>query len=365
MRGAIEPLIDGDAFFSALVQAIQDARESIDIRLYIFDRDDYALRIAELLRRRSFEVRVRIVLDYLGTMLAAQVPSPALAPYAGSAAGGRSILDFLRRDSRIEVRTASNPWLTADHAKLIVVDRRLAFLGGMNIGREYRYAWHDMMVAVRGPVVGHLARDFERRWAHAGPGGDIAYAASAALSEAFEGEVEHADYVPLRALYTRTGDSEILRTQLAAMQQARSRIWVQQPYVSDDAIVAELIRARRRGVDVRVILPSQGDSGFMNQANVVASNAFVRNGIRVYAFPGMTHVKAALYDGWACVGSANFDKLSLRINQETDLATSDPAFVGRLQRDLFERDFARSREVLAPRSIGWGTYLGSFIANQL
>jgi phosphatidylserine/phosphatidylglycerophosphate/cardiolipin synthase-like enzyme len=149
------------------------------------------------------------------------------------------------------------------------------------------------------------------------------------------------------------------------MQQARSRIWVQQPYVSDDAIVAELIRARRRGVDVRVILPSQGDSGFMNQANVVASNAFVRNGVRVYAFPGMTHVKAALYDGWACVGSANFDKLSLRINQETDLATSDPAFVGRLQRDLFERDFARSRELLAPRSIGWGTYLGSFIANQL
>ena len=149
------------------------------------------------------------------------------------------------------------------------------------------------------------------------------------------------------------------------MRAARQRIWVQHAYVADDAVVSELIRARRRGVDVRVILPSRGDSGFMDGANLVAANAFVRNGIRVYAYPGMTHVKAALYDGWACVGSANFDKLSLRVNQETNVATSDPRFVGRLERELFERDFARSAEVKEPRSLGWSAYFASFVAGQL
>ena len=87
--------------------------------------------------------------------------------------------------------------------------------------------------------------------------------------------------------------------------------------------------------------------------------------MRVYAFPGMTHVKAALYDGWACIGSANFDKLSLRVNLETNIGTSDPRFAGRLERELFERDFARSRELLEVRSVGWSAYLASFVANQL
>jgi phosphatidylserine/phosphatidylglycerophosphate/cardiolipin synthase-like enzyme len=118
-------------------------------------------------------------------------------------------------------------------------------------------------------------------------------------------------------------------------------------------------------VDVRVILPSEGDSGFMNSANLVAANAFVRHGVRVYVYPGMTHVKAALYDGWALVGSANLDKLSLRVNLETNVGTTDPRFVARLERELFEPDFARSRPMDRPRSIGWPTYLGAFLARQL
>jgi len=364
-RGAIEPLIDGEAFFGALVQSIQDARDGIDIRLYIFDRDDYALRIAELLKRRSAQVRVRVVLDYLGTVFAAQVPSTPAYPYASTERVAGSILDFLRSDSRVEVRASTNPWLTSDHAKVILVDRSVAYVGGMNIGHEYRFSWHDMMVSLQGPVVGRLARDFEQRWAHAGLGGDFALAAVAAAEERFEGPAERDDYVDLRLLYTNTGDPQILRAQLAAMAQASRRIWVQQPYLSDDAMIAGLVAARRRGVDVRVVLPSQGDSGFMNGANLVAANALIRNGVRVYAFPGMTHVKAALYDGWACVGSANFDKLSLRVNLETDVATSDPRFVDRLERELFERDFARSREIREQRSVGWSAYLASFIANQL
>ena len=86
------------------------------------------------------------------------------------------------------------------------------------------------------------------------------------------------------------------------------------------------------GVDVRIILPTLNDSGFMNSANLLAAKAFLNNRVRVYGYPGMSHVKAAIYDGWACLGSANFCKLSLRINQETNLATSDPGFVDQLRR---------------------------------
>jgi phosphatidylserine/phosphatidylglycerophosphate/cardiolipin synthase-like enzyme len=72
----------------------------------------------------------------------------------------------------------------------------------------------------------------------------------------------------------------------------------------------------------------------------------------------MTHVKAAIYDGWACLGSANFNKMSLRIGQELDVAFSDPATAGRLKKDLFEADFKRSRELTQPLPLNW---LDSFV----
>jgi cardiolipin synthase len=362
-RGSLQPLIDGEAFFLALVQAIQDARESIDIRLYIFDSDAYALRIADLLKERSREVRVRVLVDRFGSMAAGQVPSKS--PYYASHKPPLSIAAYLRQDSKVEVMQLDNPWLTSDHTKVIVVDGRRAFLGGMNIGREYRYEWHDLMVETTGPIVGRLQKDFDKRWAHAGPGGDLAFALAALKPQAAAADTEAAEHLDIRPLYTRSGDAQILRAQLAAIRRARAYIYVQQPYLSDDEVISELIAARRRGVDVRVILPTSNDSGFMNSANLLAARAFLRHGVRVYGYPGMTHVKAAIYDGWACVGSANFDKLSLRINQETNLATADPRFVDALRRDLFEADFARSKEWTEAKPVRWNDYIAEFIADQL
>ena len=362
-RGSMQPLIDGEAFFVSLVQAIQKARDSIDIRLYIFDTDDYALRIADLLRRRSHEVRVRVLIDRIGTLTAGQVPRQS--PYYSGKQPPLSIADYLRRDSKVEVRVVNNPWLTSDHTKVIAIDGTRTFLGGMNIGREYRYEWHDLMVEVKGPIVGRLRKDFDKRWAHTGLGGDLAFFIASLKKEPGSAAADAADHIDIRPLYTRTGDAQILRAQLAAIRRAKARIYIEQPYLSDDELIAELIRARRRGVDVRVVLPTRNDSGFMNSANLLAARAFLANGIRVYGYPGMTHVKAALYDGWATVGSANFDKLSLRINQETNLATSDPRFVDQLRRDLFETDFARSREWTEARPVGWNDYIAEFIADQL
>jgi cardiolipin synthase len=360
-RGSIAPLIDGEAFFTHLVQAVQEARKSIAVRLFIFDNDDYAMRIADLLKQRSREVRVRVLIDALGTLGASQA-----AP-DGAATEPRpfSIADYLRADSQVEVRETPNPWLLSDHTKAILVDRRLAYVGGMNIGHEYRHDWHDMMVALEGPIVGRLQHDFDIAWAYAGFGGDLAYLQALGSRETFVGDAERPDYVDLRPIYTRTLDPQLLRVQVAAIRRARDAIWVEQPYVSDDSLVGALIDARARGVDVRMIVPTRGDSQFMNSANLLAASVLVRNGVRVYVYPGMTHVKAALYDGWACLGSANFDKLSLRVNQETNVATSDPAFVEKLRRDLFEADFARSRELTEPPTAGWGTYITAYVAGQL
>ncbi len=362
-RGSMKPLIDGEAFFVSLVQAIQDARESVEIRLYIFDSDDYALRIADLLKRRSHEIKVRVLIDQIGTLAAGQVPSKS--PYYSRSKPPVSIAAYLKQDSNVEVRMVNNPWLTSDHTKVIVVDRSKAFLGGMNIGREYRYEWHDLMVELEGPIVGRLLKDFDQRWAYAGFGGDLAFALASLNDAPYSGEAGGPGFIDIRPLYTRTGNAQILRAQLAAIRQAKSRIYVEQPYVSDDEVIAELIRARRRGVDVRVVLPVRNDSGFMNSANLIAARALLGNGVRVYGYPGMTHVKAALFDGWACVGSANLDKLSLRINQETDLATSDPHFVALIQRELFEADFARSTKWTAAKPVGWSDYIAEFIADQL
>jgi phosphatidylserine/phosphatidylglycerophosphate/cardiolipin synthase-like enzyme len=133
--------------------------------------------------------------------------------------------------------------------------------------------------------------------------------------------------------------------------------------LTDDEILVELVRARRRGVDVRVVVPS-GDT-IMDASNVVATNLLVRNGVRVYVYPGPIHGKAAIFDGWACFGSANMDDLSLRVNQEVNLATSSPEVVAELRERLFERDFARSREIVEPRPVGWDAYVLDFLAEQL
>jgi cardiolipin synthase len=358
--GTIVPLIDGNAFFISLVQALQDARRSVSVRLFIFDNDDYAVSMADLLKRRSDEVRVRVLIDSLGTLGAGQG-----APQGAASRPSFSIAQYLRVDSNVKVRETPNTWLMADHTKTLIVDGQLAYLGGMNIGYEYRHQWHDMMVGLGGPIVARLQRDFDLAWAYAGFGGDLAYLQAL-------GDVDRAvvappgsNYVEIRPLYTQTFNPQVLRAQLAAIRRAQREIWVEQPYVSDDSLINALIDARARGVDVRMILPSSGDSRFMNSANLLTARALMTGGVRVYIYPGMTHVKAALYDGWACLGSANFDKLSLRVNRETNVATSDPVFAGRLRQELFEADLARSRELLEVPSVGWGTYISAYVAGQL
>jgi len=102
----------------------------------------------------------------------------------------------------------------------------------------------------------------------------------------------------------------------------------------------------------------------MEYSNRVAMNTLIDQGVRVYLFPRMSHIKAAVYDGWICLGTANFDKLSLQINRELNVATSDADTVERLLNELFMPDFAKSVEITEPVSLDLKHHLIELIADE-
>ena len=357
--GRISFLVDGDEYFCRLIQAIKAAEYSVDIRTYIFDNDDFATEIADRLKDRSGDVRVRVMVDGLGTMQAMHA-DPKTMPVGYKAP--LSMRVYMQSDSDVRLRSNTNPWFTGDHTKTTIIDRKTAFVGGMNIGREYRYDWHDLMMEVTGPVVDQLQHESDKAWARAGLFGDLAN-----LVTFIRGKKRLADKggYPVRVLQTRNFDSDIHKAQLAAIQSARRYILIENPYFSDDRTVYELAKARRRGVDVRVIVPMQGNHGPMNSSNMVTINQLLQHGIRVYEYPGMSHVKAAIYDGWASVGSANFDKLSLKVNKELNIATSHPATVKALLQRVFIPDLMLSREVRKPYTLTFGNKFAEIAVDEV
>jgi len=199
----------------------------------------------------------------------------------------------------------------------------------------------------------------------AGPFGDFAYARAAIFDRAHLRRNASPGSIDIRLLHTATGEMQIYHAQLAAIRRAKRYIYIENAYFNDNTILRALIQARQRGVDVRVILPAECDVGIMQTSDMVTANEMIRNGIRVFIYPGMTHVKAAIYDGWACVGSANMEKMSLRVSQEVDIAYSDPDTVAQLNRELFQTDFKRSKELKSPAELNWTDSFVEAIAEQL
>lgn len=359
--GSLSFMIGGDTFFPELIKQLRAAEKSIQIRIFIFDRDDWGVQIADILKEKSRQgVKVKVLLDSVGIIMGENHLSPDLPVGFIPPA---SMVDYLREDSKVKVRVSPSPWLRADHVKTVIIDESLVYTGGMNIGREYRYDWHDMMMAMHGSVNNVVIKEFYEAWAHASALGDFGYFFSRMVRPVpvLKSDGEY----PIRVLMTRLGQPQIYRAQLAAIRSARRRIYIHNPYFSDTTILFELIRARRRGVDVRVIMPRRGNHEIMNAGNVVTANVLLKNGIRVFRYPGMTHVKAAIYDGWLCAGSANFDKLSLKDNIELNVATSDLNTVERMNQLLFVPDFESSEELIEPLSSSPSNYFAKFFANQL
>jgi cardiolipin synthase len=359
VSGTAEFLVDGDEFFPYLIDAINKAETSVKIRTYIFDRDDFALEIADLLKKRSSEVEVKITVDGIGNEMAQKKDSETTP---GGYRAPREITRYLRDGSSVETRVLSNPWLAGDHVKTSIIDGEIAFIGGMNIGREYRWEWHDLMLKLTGPVVGLIEYDFDGKWAHSSTLGDVSLATHWMRKKR---ELPAPEEFEMRMLRTKPAKSEIYRAQRHAIRRAQKYIYIENAYFASSSILYELVKARMRGVDVRVIIPMEGNHGIMNLANVVSANTLLKYGARVYVYPGMSHVKAAIYDGWLCIGSANMDKMSFRVQREMNIASSNPEFARLTIEKVFEKDFATAEELTSPLPENWKNTLARIVASQL
>ena len=339
-EGSLESYVNGSEYFPAFEKAIAGAKSEISMQVFLFDNDDIAVRYGNLLRERARDVRVRVLLDDLGTSLATRV-APKTQPPEGFTPPD-NVVKFLSKGSRLKARRTLNPWLIADHTKLIVIDKELGFTGGMNMGREYYSEWHDLMVSVQGPVLAQMEYHFEDNWRRAGPLGDFA------RNPKVPTVVPAADVSEgVRVLRTdiARGDLGILNALTLAIRASQKKIWIETPYLSSDEVKRELGAAAERGIDVRIILPNPSDSDIMNIANFAAGADLIEKGVKVYLHPGMNHLKALICDDWAMVGSANLDTLSMRVNREINLATGNKAFVRELENRVFRKDFVAARRM--------------------
>jgi cardiolipin synthase A/B len=358
--GSLDLLIDGERFFPRLKQAFAAATNHISVEVYIFDKDDVGVGVADQLKQRSSQVSVKVILDRLGSIGGGAVPPGT--PMPEDFVAPTSICSYLKENSHVRVHPFLNPWLSADHSKVFLVDGTHAWMGGMNLGREYRYEWHDAMVELQGPIVASLEDEFRRDWAHEGPLGDLAYAVELAHGpRAIPASRPEDQWIKMRLLPTKTAWKPFSAAVQGAIGKAQSYIYLENPYLFDKRVIIALVRARNRGVDVRVVLPRVNDLKPGGRSNLVLANYLLEHGVRVYFYPGMTHVKALMVDDWGCLGSGNLNHLSLRVCQEQNVATSNPAFAARLKKELFEADFACSYELTAPVSIEWVDFLADLV----
>ena len=363
-KGSLKLLVDGERFFPRLQKAIAEATNHIHFESYIFDNDDVAVEIADQLKQQSHRVETRVIMDRLGSISAAEIP-PSTPP-ATNFIPPASIDAYLKKNSRVQVHPFLNPFASYDHSKVYLVDGCRAWLGGMNIGREYRYEWHDIMVELEGPVVDSLEQGFRRHWAHESLLGDLAYVAALVKPEPGHPPRENAQHwTSLRLLPTRTLWKPFSTAVLGALRHARSYIFVENPYLFDKRVITSLVNARSRGVDVKAIMPRTSDSKTGRRADLVIANYLLDHGVEVYIYPGMAHVKALLVDDWACLGSGNLNQFGLDLCQEQNVATSDPQFAATVKRDLFQADFARCYELTQPVSVEWLDSLADIVVESL
>lgn len=343
--GSVDLFVDGKAYFPELLREIDAAESSLDIQTYIFDNDPFAVRLADTLKKKSQEVPVRVYLDALGSQLAGMKNPPALGEDYPK---GPAIHRYLKEGSHVRVRRFLNPSLVGEHSKLHLIDQRIAYVGGMNLGWEYYHDWHDLMVRIEGPVIGDLAYRFESRWRSDDWMRNWGLKWTGLATRKLPPEDrDGSEDIPLRILVTQTskGQFEILEATTIAIRSASRRVWIQAPYFTSDDITGELENAVGRGVDVRVVIPGDNESGLMKSVNAESLERLAKAGGKIYAYPGMTHLKAAVFDDWATFGSSNYDTLSLRINRELNLASSHPKLVEELVQKIFLPDFRESRRM--------------------
>jgi cardiolipin synthase A/B len=335
----VEALTNGDAFYEAQLEAIRNAKRSINLEAYIFQRGKLTKRfVAALTERARAGVKVNLVLDTIGSFTTWNSFFDELRE-----AGGRVFwyhgFDW-RTLSRINHRT---------HRELIVIDCEIGFVGGAGFadhwafGRKRRPRWRDSVFCVRGEAVAGLQSTFVENWLEAS--GELLTAPAYYCFNQAEGTA------PVLVVDSSASSGQSTRGRIlfqTLMASARSSIDITTPYfLPDKGVRAELTRALANGVRVRILCPgSHHDHLVTRRSSRRLYGPLLEAGAEIYEYqPAMMHNKTMVVDNlWCVVGSTNIDHRSFTINDEFNLATCDASMASRLLEDL-TADLAVSRRV--------------------
>jgi cardiolipin synthase len=343
-------LVDGPQTYASIEEAMQAARHHIHLETFIFGDDEIGRKFADLMVRKHHEgVEVRVLYDSVGSM---ETPKTF---FEGLRAKGIPVREF-RPMNPVETPLV---WKiqNRDHRKIIVVDGKIGFTGGINIDSTYSSAssskpgpeaglqdgWRDTHVRIEGPAVNQLQTLFMDTWNAAGERTAFEPRQKYFATTAEAGK----DLVAIVANKSESDDRSLYATYLAAFKKAHSRLWITHAYFApNEELLQAMNEAAKRGADVRLIVPGFTDSRITLQATRATYTSLLEHGVHVYQLDdAFLHAKSVVIDGaLSIVGSANLDMRSFVHNDEVN-AVVVSRDVGQRMEQVFRRDQQAAREI--------------------
>lgn len=326
-------LIDGERFYPAMLEAIRSARSHVLLEMYLVTSGYVMERFVAALCEVATRVKVYLILDDFGSH--------------GLTADAR--LRLINQGVHLAIYNplryrAFRRNLLRDHRKLLIVDDRIAFLGGMGITDQFWSAgdaakgWHDVAIQVEGGCVADWREVFAEIWRR-----------SARMElECSVSTPDNVGYQVGRATVAQgPHQAEMQRSLVTRTRQAKRRVWLATAYfVPSRKIRRCLRRAAARGADVRLLLPGpHTDHPAIRHAGRRFYLGLLRHGVRIYEYqPRFLHSKMVLCDDWVSLGSCNIDRWNLRWNLEANQEVADVEFAA-VVAGQFEEDFRQSLEI--------------------
>jgi cardiolipin synthase A/B len=341
-------LEDGPATYRAMFEAIRAARDHVNLEVYIFRDDDVGREFQQLLLDKQAQgVQVNVIYDSVGSIKTPRAFFDAMKEK------GVRVLEF----NPVLPSAATGAVNNRDHRKLLVVDGRVAFVGGINIDDVYssssaavlrktpeeakKTGWRDIHVRIEGPVAGEFQRLFLDHWKK--------HDAEPLPARHYLPEVKPAGDALVRALGATADDPDavVYRTLLYAVKYAQKTVHLTVAYfIPDEQTVRVLGEAARRGVDVALILPGQTDFWAVFEAGRSHYTDLLEAGVKIYERKNvLLHSKTAVVDGvWSSIGSTNWDPRSFVHNDEINAEILGRDFAAKMEQ-AFEEDLRQSRQV--------------------
>lgn len=347
----VKLLIDGPATFKAMFEAIDGARSTIMLESYIIDDKELAQRLAALLEKKRAEgVAVVMIYDDIGSYATPNAYFERLRT-AGVAVCAFNPINPLKRPGYWAISHR-------DHRKIVVVDRAVAFTGGINISSVYSLGslsgalnsagveggWRDTQIELRGPAAQTLDDMVRDTWGHQGCEGELPPAPDVTTQATRSG----GDVVQLIPSSPNDEFNRIYAMLLTAIDAAQHSAHLTMAYFAPgEEMIDALSDAAGRGVDVQLVLPSISDFKPVLYAGQSHYERLLKAGVRIHELrDAILHAKTAVVDGVvSTVGSSNLDWRSLSANNEVNAVVYGEDFAASMHA-MFKRDVAASHEIL-------------------